>query len=339
MNKLKFANPLEAAIANKAPVPPPKKAVKKELEDDPFTKEVKKWLAACPARHTNLNAYFSGDSSGKRMAEWREAAACYASVSGVLHREHDAFGVYINRGAIGDYDNGKKWYGEGCTREQTIKWLNYLANDSVYAKCFIVKDGERMVDDQVAWFYTDLPANLVIGAATQVRQSWEYTSIVNTFDFFTEMLPEMNKDFVMYLGHLFKVYPKADKITYSPLSTNHTPLHANKMDKESVRNLINGYVVHERPPLNTKEGYKGFTTMFSEREIEVYSGSVRNKFGDTVRRAIQGKKVKADPVKRIFSVNERFYDNGHIPGEEEMDFKLVAAVKAVAALYDEQLAR
>jgi len=283
-----------ATGSKKTPTPPTRN----------FNKDVIDFLAECMASaryQHNLNAYACMDSSGTLEPFLWSAGACYFGLHANIDREHDVVCLFLNPAGVGKegYNSG---YGLAITLEQGVAWLDFLANESAYANAFISKDATRMWDERVAYFYSDQPANYVVGAMVQVRQAWEYCRIVHTFTFLEKRLPNISKNFILYLSHIFEVDESNGSTVFNTLSSGHVALSAKGMTLGTVKNFVNGVVTQPRGPLNSSANYQGITSIWNHPYCPA-----RTPYAEIVLDLLQKQGGLGRLDVPIFSFNHTFY--------------------------------
>lgn len=116
--------------------------------------------------------------------------ACHAGLGGVGYN-YKTKAVAITNAVM---NNG--W----LKKQDVLNWLDWLANRSPFAKIFITKDAQDMLDNGMI-VSTDHPANVVVGALILNRGCSEYKPICHTFNRLSEL--GVNENLACVMGHTF----------------------------------------------------------------------------------------------------------------------------------------
>lgn len=256
-------------------------------------------------KHTRLNAYASMKYDGDRLTHSTVGTACYGGVGGYFGGYED---VLINWVASGNaMENWECSHGDGkntFTRHELIKYFSYLARKSPYAKAFITKHAGNMVDKQYCIMDANLPGNLLIGALTAQRQSWEYTYTIRSWLLFRKRQPHVNPDWHFILANMIEMVTRPGhevRFKWSPASSGHCPLRADSMSLQVAANFINHNLVGARNKNITQDrNYMGVQSLFGDRNDR------EENLLTILKEKVKKPKEKVDLAGSLFAWNTRF---------------------------------
>lgn len=135
-----------------------------------------------------------------------------------------------------------------CGFKLCNKYWDWLMNESFWSQAFITKDVEEARKLGVI-LRTDIPGNILMGAAIALRAPWEYFGgdpgiNVKVWNKFSRYFSE---DLALYLSSEFKFHDEQEKFyCYSPHNTPHWILDPKTMTKADVKRFLNRRVAVER---------------------------------------------------------------------------------------------
>jgi len=270
-----------------------------------FDKDITNFLKECMwnGRHRdNLNAYTIQDSFGILPPFDKPASACYLGIQRNVYSGHDLLGLFLNPEGIGE-GGFVRGHQKVLTKKQGVMWLDYLANDSAYANAFISKDANRMWEERITYFHLDQPSNYVVGAMVLVRQAWEYRRIVHNFLFLSEQMPDVSRDFLLYLAHAVEIDIEIRSLTVNPLMSGHVALLTSGMCLRDVQNLVNRKFITTKGVLSSGSSYSGITELWNSTDTFNNGDS----YSSIIAKTLSNNSQPVTKKDNLFSHNKVFY--------------------------------
>ena len=184
------------------------------------------------------NGYAFGFSSGHEV--FNPEKACYSSLGGSIlidqEKGRDSVMTYFVSMVFNMSDVYKK--------DEHIKFLNWVLNDSPWADCFHTKCGVEAYSLGVICNITS-PANKLIGGLSAIREVNEFAVVVKGWDFLVSL--GVHPDMAYLISYYFDGVSrhekgmdyKFDNFKMRAHSDAHQPLHPVCMDKHALRNYFN----------------------------------------------------------------------------------------------------
>lgn len=206
------------------------------------------------------------------------------SVAGILNKNgsvyvHQSYGCYGWTYSYGDtesteavmtYLKDKKIC--KLSDNMQLEWISYITDRSPYAGT-TVNDASHIFDTRVVIGDITKPMNVMYGAIFSLRMMYERQALVKMWYDFVHIggLTENEAFFIIATMH-----PAFDRTTDFTKdfdvwintwnSSDHMPLYVNYMNSNSIKNMINGKVVHTIPPMKDFTNMCGVQRMFSKKE-------------------------------------------------------------------------
>lgn len=199
-----------------------------------------------------------------------EVAPCYAKL-GRLHQE-----VFNSSAELLQVPLQRE---DSQVEEEVLEdFLNYLVKESPFSEVFTVKD-ISFIRTYGAILKTDIPANLMIAAATVLRSLWEHTHIPTIW--FKLVREGVNKDVALLGAHcIIEKEGRYQKNT----EFGHRAFDPNFVDEKLITNFLN------RTPENPVENY---STSLKYSRIHVLYADSRKSIMDDYK--FEEKKKYSDP--------------------------------------------
>lgn len=154
----------------------------------------------------------------------------------------------------------------GITDEESVRYLDWLANRSPWSSAFISKAAETWYKSRVVILDTTVAGNVMGGAGVAVRRLWEMCNILRLWlELTARGVPET---LAYYLATSAScAYQTA--IRWNGMEAGHHNLNVDSMGAEQVVNFIQGKVVTPNKPFSEGGAYDKYSNMFG------YSNAVR----------------------------------------------------------------
>lgn len=161
----------------------------------------------------------------------------------------------------------------------------YLANESCYKDCFLLKDVQKMEEIECVICSTDVPANLLAGALIATRQQWEYHDRVESFYQLAKLgLPN---NLAFYLGNF--AHCNVDNLTFDFTlgSSGHNPIDCEVFTDKTLVEFINTGTV-----MSVGEKLANYRDSTTYRRVFAYFGEAKGEttslYNDLVELSTEG---------------------------------------------------
>lgn len=128
---------------------------------------------------------------------------------------------------------------EDLDKETKVFFLSYLMNESPWSDCFLEKDAEWSVENNMTYHRIDRPGNMVMGCLSAVREMWEAYSMHGLPHFKQFVEAGCTKDFAWLLCQSMKVAESHIIIDDRMLGSGHSSWPVGWANVNHVINYLN----------------------------------------------------------------------------------------------------
>lgn len=205
----------------------------------------KAWQNYCKNMSFGVNAAwvtFTGDSMHKQSS-----TACFASI---YKKEHKGCDIVVSR--IQAFKDPIK----DDSRYEDIKYFyEWILGESPFAKVFLTKSVDEVLESRTLVVDANMPSNLAIGALSCARTIGEHVNILNTFVDLSKGGCNKNLAYVLSTGAENAQRDSVD-ISWKYQWNGHKPFSPDDFNGKSLSNWLKGEAVNLNKSLKKNPNYQ-----------------------------------------------------------------------------------